>query len=132
MRFFDKINILIVDDDQDLLVGLGIRLRAAGYRIAVAPDAGAAARAVLMQRPNLILLDLGLPGGGGLALLQRLKGSPATESIPIIVITARDSAEETKVVQAGALAFFQKPVDNAELLAAITVGLENQSAALVR
>jgi DNA-binding response OmpR family regulator len=128
MRLFRKIKVLIVDDDQDLLVGLGIRLRSAGYRIAVAPDAGAVSRAVVDQQPDLILLDLGLPGGDGLWVLRGLKASPSTAAIPVVVITARDVAEEAKVMAAGAFAFFQKPVDNAELLAAIALGLEQQPA----
>ena len=132
MRFFRKIKILIVDDDQDLLVGLGIRLRAAGYRIAVAPDAGAASRAVADLQPDLILLDLGLPGGDGLSVLRCLKASSLTDSIPVIVITARDTAEESKVMEAGAFAFFQKPVDNAELLAAIAMGLDHEAASAAR
>jgi two-component system KDP operon response regulator KdpE len=132
MQFFRKIKILIVDDDQDLLVGLGIRLRAAGYQIAVAPDAGAAVRAVAECRPDLILLDLGLPGGDGLWMLRRFKNSPITQSIPVIVITAHDTARESKVMEEGASAFLQKPVDNSELLAAITFGLEHQAASALR
>lgn len=132
MRFFHKNNILIVDDDQDILVGLAVWLRAAGYRITVAPDAGSAVQAAVEHAPDLILLDLGLPGRDGLAVLQRLKDFPSTAQIPVIVITARDVSNESKVLDAGAVAFYQKPIENAELLEAIVLELENRHAAAAR
>jgi two-component system, OmpR family, KDP operon response regulator KdpE len=132
MRFFHKHNILIVDDDQDLLVGLSVWLRAAGYQITVAPDAGSAFHAAVEHMPDLILLDLGLPGRDGLAVLQRLKDSPSTAHIPVIVITARDGSNESTVLDAGAVAFYQKPIENAELLEAIALELENRHAEAAR
>ena len=132
MRFFHKHNILIVDDDQDLLVGLSVLLRATGYQITVAPDAGSAFHAAVEHMPDLILLDLGLPGRDGLAVLQRLKDSPSTAHIPVIVITARDGSNESAVLDAGAVAFYQKPIENAELLEAIALELENRHAEAAR
>jgi two-component system KDP operon response regulator KdpE len=131
MWHFHKKNILIVDDDQDLLIGLTIRLRAAGYWTTVAPDAGAALRGAIAHDPDLILLDLGLPGRDGLAVLQRLKEAPSTALTPVIILTARDAVQEAEVLRAGALALFQKPVDDDELLAAIASGLaESQTPAI--
>ena len=116
--------ILIVDDDQDLLLGLGIRLRATGYDVTIAADAVTAIVAAIKGDPDLILLDLGLPAGDGMGVLARLKGMMSMAQIPVIVITARDVSHEDKALRAGATAFFQKPVDNDELFASIAMALE--------
>ena len=112
--------ILIVEDDRDLLLGLSVRLRAAGYSIMVAGHGAAAVLSVENKPADLILLDIGIPGGDGLVVLERLKHSVNTAFIPVIVLTGRDPATlRQKTLELGAVAFFQKPVDNDELLKAI-------------
>ena len=120
-------NILVIDDDADLLQGLGIRLISEGYRVTVAANELSALLAV-RQGPDLVLLDLGLPDGDGMRLLANLKGLQTTSEIPVIVISARDAVWEKDVLAAGALAFFQKPVANDELLATIALALEGADA----
>ena len=119
-------NILVIDDDADLLQGLGIRLISEGYRVTVASNILSALIAV-RNAPDLILLDLGLPDGDGMRLLANLKGLQ-TADIPVIVISARDAVWEKDVLAAGALAFFQKPVANDELMATIALALEGAEA----
>ena len=115
-----KKKILIVDDDPDLRAGLNIRLRANGYDIAFAADAMGAVAEARRHNPDLILLDLGLPGGDGFLVMQRLNMIPALAVIPVIVLSARDKeANENRVSMAGAVAFLQKPYEDAALLAAI-------------
>lgn len=112
--------ILIVDDDKDFMLGLGIRLKASGYGVIAAADAVTAVSVALKERPDLVLLDLGLPGGGGLLILERMRNLLPLATTPVIVISARDPvANKEKAHQAGALAFFQKPVENELLLTAI-------------
>jgi DNA-binding response OmpR family regulator len=119
-----KPKILIVDDDPDLRRGLNLRLRANQYDTAFATDGYSALAAAQKERPNVIILDLGLPAGDGFVVLQRLQENPSLASIPVIVLTARDSqAAEERSLQAGATAFFQKPADNAELLEMIRLAL---------
>jgi two-component system KDP operon response regulator KdpE len=78
------------------------------------------------ERPDLIILDLGLPAGDGFAVLQRLQDSDTLSSIPVIVLTARDPQfNEQKARLAGAGAFFQKPADNRELLDVIRATVPN-------
>jgi DNA-binding response OmpR family regulator len=116
--------ILIVDDDPDLRRGLKIRLRANHYDTVQASDGYSAIAVAQKERPNLIILDLGLPAGDGFVVLERLQDNDALSSIPVIVLTARDpQSNERKALQAGATAFLQKPADNYELLEMIRATL---------
>lgn len=116
--------ILIVDDDQDLLKGLRVRLRAHNYATVFATDAVSAISQAKNETPDLILLDLGLPAGDGFLVMERLSNVDTLASIPVIVLSARDpEANKEKAFQAGARAFFQKPADNEELLSAIKTTL---------
>ena len=115
--------ILIVDDDRDLLLGLGIRLRSSGYHVIISLDAVGAVSVARRQEPDLILLDLGLPGSDGFAVLERLQRIGLSH-VPVIVLTARERSYEERALRAGAVAFFQKPADNDELMAAIADALQ--------
>jgi DNA-binding response OmpR family regulator len=70
------------------------------------------------EKPDLILLDMGLPGGSGLTVLERLRGISGLGGIPVIVVSATDANKE-HALSAGAEEFLQKPVDGDVLLAAI-------------
>jgi DNA-binding response OmpR family regulator len=112
--------ILIVEDDHDLTLGLSIRLRAAGYGIVAAQDGASVMSAALKHSPDLILLDIGIPGGNGLVVLERLKQNTNTAYLPVIVLTGKDPATvKERTLKLGAVAFFQKPADNDELLKVI-------------
>jgi DNA-binding response OmpR family regulator len=116
--------ILIVDDDQHLLLALTARLKASGYNVICAADAISAVAVARKESPDLVILDLGLPAGDGFLVLERMRGLPDLVAIPVIVLSARDPAENKKrALDAGALAFFQKPPDNHEFLAAIRQAL---------
>jgi len=98
---------------------LHLRLKTEKYETVPVSDAISAFMEA-RKHPDLILLDLGLPGGGGLNLMQRLQTIPQLAVIPVIVISARErTAIEREVLDAGAMAFFQKPVDHQQLLAKI-------------
>ncbi|HXN63894.1 MAG TPA: response regulator [Candidatus Acidoferrales bacterium] len=112
--------ILIIDDDEHLLLGLAAKLKANGYKIVSAVDAVSAVATARQETPDLILLDLGLPAGDGFLVLERLRALPGLTATPVIVLSARDPANnERRALQAGAVAFFQKPPDNREFLAEI-------------
>lgn len=112
--------ILIVDDDKDLLRGLTFRLRANGYETVIATDGYSAISVAQKEKPDLIILDIGLPAGDGFIVMERLRNHPSLALIPIIILTARDSQiNKERALKAGAVAFFQKPADNDKLLAAI-------------
>jgi len=120
----EKPKILIIDDDPDLRRGLNLRLRANHYDTAYATDGFTAMAMAQKERPDLIILDIGLPAGDGFVVLDRLQQVAALSCIPVIVLTARDpQANRERILKAGATAFFQKPADNAELMNAIQSAL---------
>jgi len=113
--------ILIVDDDRDLRTGLNQRLQASGYQTVFAQDGVGAIAAARREKPDLILLDIGLPAGDGFVVLERLKDLPDVSAIPVIVLSARDrETNESKALASGARAFFSKPADPIELM--LTIG----------
>jgi CheY-like chemotaxis protein len=112
--------ILIVDDDHDIRNLIAERLRTEGYETVFAADAMAAVSVARTERPEVIVLDLGLPGGTGFVVMERLKNFPALAHIPVVVVSARDPIASREAAQAaGAHAFFGKPIDHAALLQAI-------------
>jgi DNA-binding response OmpR family regulator len=112
--------ILIVDDDPDVRLGLHVRLKANHYNVIFAADGMASIAEARKHKPDLIVLDLGLPAGDGFSVMERLKANDGLSLIPVIVVSARDrDANMDRALKAGAKAFLQKPVDNAELLKVI-------------
>jgi DNA-binding response OmpR family regulator len=116
----DRKKILIVDDNEDLAKGLKVFLRAHNYATVVAGDAVSAISQAKNEKPDLIILDLGIPAGDGYLVMERLSNIDALAAIPVIVFSARDQeTHRERSLNAGAKAFFQKPADNDVLLAAI-------------
>jgi CheY-like chemotaxis protein len=116
----DKKTILIVDDNAGTRLVLSARLNAHHYHTVFAADALQAMSVALKERPAAILLDLGLPGGNGLMVLQRFKANTSLGGIPVIIVTAEDPmVAEARTIEAGAVAFLQKPVDEDKLMAAV-------------
>ncbi|MGA3196186.1 MAG: response regulator [Terriglobales bacterium] len=121
----DKTKILVVDDSPSMRKGLGVRLRANGYEVLSAEDAVSATATLVKERPDLVILDLGLPAGDGFVVMERLRKNDRLASTPVIVLTGREVAgNRDRAMQAGAAAFFQKPVDDAKLLFAIRKALD--------
>lgn len=117
----DKKTILVVDEDPEMRLALQIRLRANKYDVAFAQDGVSAIAEAVKHRPDLILLDLGLPAGDGFAVLERLQAMNDLACISVIVVSGRDRlASCARSLKAGAKMFFQKPVKQADLLLAIS------------
>lgn len=117
--------ILVVDAAQDSWHLLSSILRTHHFQPIWAADGIQAISEARKQPPHAILLDLGLPGGDGFIVLERLKGNRLLLPIPVIVVTVRDpEVVEQKVLELGAVAFLKKPVKADELIATIRGALQ--------
>jgi two-component system KDP operon response regulator KdpE len=117
--------IMIVDDDPHLCHALGLRLRTNHYKTLSAGDGYSALALAQKEHPDLVLLDLGLPGfATGTDVLKHMRTFPSLAQIPVIVITGRELRDyKQPVLELGAAGCFQKPIDNEELLDLIRVSL---------
>jgi CheY-like chemotaxis protein len=112
--------ILYVEDNEDNVYMLVNRLRRHGFEIAVAPDGERGIEVAQGDRPDLILMDLSLPGLDGWEATRRLKGAPETSAIPIIALSAHAmEGDRQRAFDAGCDEYEQKPVDLNRLLVKI-------------
>ncbi len=121
--------VLIVDDSIVVQKTLSMELKSSGYQVILAPDGGTAVSAVRLEKPDLILLDIGFPpdvghGGGvpwdGFLIMNWLGRLDEAKGIPIVIITGSDSEEyRQRALAAGAVGYFRKPINNDELLALV-------------
>ena len=119
--------ILLVDDDKELVYGVSVWLKSKGFQVLSATDATSAITLSKAEKPDLVILDIGLPGRDDYSTIARLKGLTPPAHIPLIVTTAGNaSVHREKALQAGAEAFFQKPFDGRQLLAAIEKALMDE------
>ena len=109
--------ILIVDDETVIVEVLRDLLSENGYQIVTAMDGMQATMQAVKYKPDLILLDISMPAGGGTAVYNRLKQSPDTQSIPVIFLTAMPPADlAQKLPFAENVTVFRKPFKQKELL----------------
>lgn len=109
--------ILIVEDEPDVFKVLSKRFLSAGYQVHGVQDAVMVMTEVLAFKPDLIMLDLMLPGGGGLSVLEKIGIISSTQNIPVVVLTGIRNAEyKKKVLAAGVDAYVEKPYEFEELL----------------
>src|SRR5439155_7934346 len=95
--------ILIIEDDQKTALALSIRLKSDGYLTWIATDAIMGLSMAVRQQPDLILLDVAIPGGDGFALAEKLQRLPETRQVPILFVTAsKDPGLRQKVMDLGA------------------------------
>ncbi len=108
--------ILIVDDEERNRRLLDVFVKADGYATIDAANGETALRLALSENPDLILLDLMMPGMDGFEVTRWLKANPLTSAIPIIIVTAlEDVASHRRMLASGADEFINKPVDRWEL-----------------
>ena len=116
-----QLKVLIVEDDHQIAALLARTLTRSGYAVIRAHDGRSALSARAIDRPDLILLDLGLPDRDGLELIQPLRGDPPTR---LIVVSARNATEQkVAALDLGADDYVSKPFDSDELLARVRASL---------
>lgn len=115
-----KKKILIVEDEPDVSKVLSKGLLTAGYEVLGVRDAVMVLQEVRAFKPDLIVLDLMLPGGGGLLVLENLRRIPANQNIPVVVLTGMKNEEyKKKVMTAGVDAYMEKPYEFDDLLSKV-------------
>ncbi|OKH43105.1 hybrid sensor histidine kinase/response regulator [Calothrix sp. HK-06] len=121
--------ILVVDDTPTNLQVLFDLLSEQGYRVAIAKNGETALQRIQTSHPNLILLDIMMPGIDGFETCQKLKANPVTTDIPVIFMTAlSDSIDKVKGLSLGAVDYITKPIQHEEVLARIRVHLQLRNA----
>ena len=112
--------VLIVDDERQNRQLLEVMLTPQGWRIATATSGEEALALVAREPPDLILLDVMMPGMDGYQVTSAIKANPATKSIPVVMVTAMDAHDaRMRGLEAGAEDFLCKPIDRAELCARV-------------
>jgi DNA-binding response OmpR family regulator len=120
-------HILIVEDDAFTAQFLNIGLHAAGHSLIVVSDGDAALACASTQAPDLILLDVVLPGRQGFEVLRQLRQTPATRNIPVFMLTSQsDGVSVLAGLDAGATAYLSKPVDLPDIIKRIAVTLAHK------
>jgi len=121
--------ILIADDEPDVTKILGLRLKAGGYDVVTAQDGEEAIRVAHEEKPDLIILDVRMPGKDGYAVFQELRAVEDTKSIPVLFFSALQPEQfEQKAIPLGANGFISKSVDPAEILSKIAAVLTKEYA----
>jgi putative two-component system response regulator len=112
--------ILIVDDELAARTALGVLLRREGYEVYEASDGASALAACASFRPDLVLLDILMPGMSGFEVCRRIKATPETRLTPVVLITGLSATEDRiQGINAGAEDFLSKPIDTNELMARV-------------
>jgi two-component system, OmpR family, KDP operon response regulator KdpE len=113
--------VLVVDDEPQILRALGINLRARGYDVDLAPDGERALDVAARHHPDVVVLDLGLPGIDGVDVIRGLRG---WSQVPIVVLSVRDAeGDKVAALDAGADDYVTKPFGMDELLARLRAAL---------
>jgi twitching motility two-component system response regulator PilH len=119
--------VLVIDDSTTVLVTFRKILRSVGYIVIEADDAEKGLALAASEKPELIFLDIVLPGMNGFAALRRLRRDPQTESIPVIMISGNEQATEQFFgARIGADDFMKKPFSRQEIFARIERLLDDQ------
>lgn len=122
--------ILIVDDDVDALKMVGLMLERQGHQIVVANTGMQAIEKATTQAPDLVILDVMMPDLDGYQVARRLRQDPATQSLPILMFTAKSSvADKIAGFQAGVDEYLTKPIHPAELITRVQVMLQRKQVA---
>ncbi len=115
-----KKNILVVDDEIGALTLIGIMLERGGFNVLKAKDADAALAILDQNTPDLIILDVMMPGTDGIELCSIIRSRPDTQHIPTLILSARGDADSVmRGMEAGANDYLPKPILHHDLVAKV-------------
>ncbi len=115
-----KRTIMVVDDNHDLVEIVRLTLESKGFKVRCGYNGQELLDSLEKQKPDLILLDIMMPGMDGLQVLRRLKGNPATASIPVILLSAKVHHEDVQQgYDLGTDHYIKKPFDTTQLVTSI-------------
>jgi DNA-binding response OmpR family regulator len=121
--------ILIIEDEPDIAKVLKKRLMDYNFEVICAIDAYVGIKLAHDEKPDLIILDIMLPAGGGLSVLKNIRVSTKTAFIPVVVLTGMSDDEyKKKILQEGVEAYLQKPYDIGELVGTINTIIQRKEA----
>lgn len=109
--------ILVVEDNDTIRDAFSILLGESGYRVLQAATGAEALALSTSERPDLVLMDLGLPDENGLEVTRQLKSDEGTRAIPVVALTGRAlETNERECMEAGCVGYLAKPIDTEQLL----------------
>jgi two-component system phosphate regulon response regulator PhoB len=125
--------ILVVEDEEDILELIGYNLTREGYRVRTAASGEDGLRAAMRDKPDLVVLDLMLPGIDGIEVCRRLKADPQTRYIPVVMVTAKgEEADVVAGLELGADDYLSKPFSPKVLIARIRAVLRRREQETVK
>ena len=117
-------SVLMVEDDPKIALAFGVRLKAMGYTVFTAQDAISAVAQVRRHKPDVVLLDISLPGGDGFLVAERISHLVDSAATPIVFVTAsKQPGLRERAMGLGAVDFLTKPFDAMQLANAIETAL---------
>ncbi|MEW6211876.1 MAG: response regulator transcription factor [Acidobacteriota bacterium] len=117
-------NLIIVEDDEDIADSIRYNLEREGFRVRIATTGEQAIKLILDRPPDIVLLDLNLPGMSGLEICRRLRAETSTARVPIVILTARaDESDKVLGLELGADDYITKPFGMRELVARIRAAM---------
>ena len=123
-----KGKILVVDDEEDIVEVISYNLKKEGYQVLTASTGEEALKSIEIEKPNLVLLDLMMPGIDGLDVCRELKKNPEFENIPVVMLSARgDESDIVAGLELGATDYITKPFSHKILIARIKSALRRHS-----
>jgi two-component system, OmpR family, alkaline phosphatase synthesis response regulator PhoP len=121
-------SILVADDEPNIVLSLEFLLKQAGFRVRTVADGEAALAAIAQEPPNLVLLDVMIPGRDGYAVCQEIRSNPAWRDVRIIMLTAKGGEiQREKGLSLGADEYVTKPFSTRELVDRIRRTLDRRS-----
>lgn len=110
-------HVLLIEDEPNIIEAISFILRQDGWKVSTHSDGQKAAEIAAKAAPNLVILDVMLPGKSGFEILQELRADKVTKDVPVLMLTAKGQAKDRQTAESfGANRYMTKPFSNQEML----------------